>query len=76
MRSGLIAGKEIQMILESPEEYIDSKEYFSRERYFTKLLMDKTEDSYLKYRKTKLNKTYLHEKNKEIILKSIQGIDL
>ena len=74
MNSGLVEGKEIQKILEEPETYVESKEFFSWERYFTKLLMDKTEDTYLKYKKAKLNPVYLHEKNKKTILKAIKGI--
>lgn len=62
--------------LENPEEYIDSQDFFSWERYFTRLLIDQTEESYLKYKKTKLNETYLHEKNKEMILKAIEGVVL
>ena len=76
LKSGLLGIKTVQAILEEPENYIDSMEYFSWERYFTKVLMDYTEDTYLKYRKTKLNPAYLHEKNKEIILKSMEEIEL
>lgn len=76
LNSELLGGKEIPRILEKPEEYIDSKKFFSWERYFTKLLADKTEGSYLKYRKSILNETYLHEKNKQKILKSIKGIEI
>ena len=63
------------MILENPEDYIDSKLYFSWERYFTKILVEKTKDSYLKYSKSKLNETYLHEKSKRMILESLEGIE-
>ena len=56
------------------EKYIDSRSYFSWERYFTDLLITETGDSYLKYQKAKLNLAYLHERNKDIILKSIKGI--
>ena len=69
-------GEKIQAILEEPEEYIDSREFFSWERYFTRLLVDKTEQSYLKYKKARLNERYLHEKNKQTILKSIKGLKL
>ena len=31
--------------------------------------------SYLRYRKGKLNETYLHDKNRDVILKSIKGIE-
>ena len=63
------------MILENPEDYIDSKLNFSWERYFTKILVEKTKDSYLKYSKSKLNETYLHEKNRRVILESLEGIE-
>ena len=63
------------LMLEESEKYIDSKEYFSWERYFTKVLVDRTQDSYLQYRKAKLNAAYLHERNKRTILKSIRGIE-
>ena len=61
---------------QASEEYIESSEFFSWERYFTKLLIEQTEGTYLKYKKSRLNKVYLHEKNKDIILKSIKGIKL
>ena len=63
------------MILENPEDYIDSKLYFSWERYFTKILVEKTKDSYLKYSKSKLNESYLHEKYRRVILESLEGIE-
>ena len=74
LKSGLLTEKEIQQILDTPEEYIDSKDYFSWERYFTRLLIDKTQGSYLQYRKSKLNESYLHEKSKKAILETMQGI--
>lgn len=40
----------VQAILDSLEEYIESEKYFSWERFFTKLLIDKTENTYLKYK--------------------------
>lgn len=76
LKSGLVDQKALRMILETPEDYIDGKEYFSWERFFTRLLVDQTENTYLKYQKTKLNPAYLHEKNKSIILKSIEGIEI
>ena len=75
LNAGILEGKEIQEILQNPEAYIDSKEYFSWERYFRKLLIEKTEGTYLQYKKATLNETYLHEKNKRKILQSMKGID-
>lgn len=74
LQSGIIVQKEVQAILEQPENYIDSKEYFSWERYFTKLLMTVTEGTYLQYKKSKLNNTYLHKKNKQAIINSMEGL--
>lgn len=74
LNSGLFSRKKIALILEQPEEYADSKDFFSWERFFTKVLMEETDGTFWKYVKLKLNKTYLHDKNKAIILKSIKGI--
>ena len=74
LKSGLIDGREIRKILETPELFIDSKKYFSWERFFTNLLIEKTKNSYLQYRKSAINKTYLHSKNKEKILNCIEAI--
>lgn len=76
LSSGLISDKDIKTMLEEPENYIDSAEYFSWERFFTKLLMERTEETYLKYSKSKLNSNYLHEKNKEKIVNRIQGVKI
>lgn len=74
LKSGLIDDREIHKILETPELFIDSKKYFSWERFFTNLLIEKTKNSYLQYRKSAINKTYLHSKNKEKILNCIEAI--
>lgn len=76
LNSGLISDKDVKTMLEEPENYIDSTEYFSWERFFTKLLMTRTEETYLKYSKSKLNSNYLHEKNKERIVNMMQGIKI
>lgn len=76
LSSGLISDKDIKTMLEEPENYIDSTEYFSWERFFTKLLVTRTEETYLKYSKSKLNSNYLHEKNKERIVNMMQGIKI
>ena len=74
--SKLVDGKEITQILQKPEDYIDSREFFSWERYFTKLLVNITDDSYLKYKKSTLNESYLHDKIKKRILGNIKGVKL
>jgi hypothetical protein len=62
LQSGLIDGATVQDILNHPEDFIESQKYFSWERYFTALLVESTRDSYLKYKKNKLNANYLQEK--------------
>lgn len=76
LKSGLIEGKEIQKILDKPEEYIDGKKYFSWERFFTQFLVENTRDTYLRYSKSRLNPAYLHEKNKNALLKCMEGIEI
>lgn len=76
LNSGLIEGKDISEILAQPEKFIESQEYFSWERYFTKLLSQKTEGTVYKYQKSKLNPVYLHERNRKAIVDSIEGIKL
>lgn len=73
--SGIIENRSLQSILEAPEEYIESKIYFSWERYFTNLLIELTKDSYLKYSKRKINEAYLHESVMSKIIKHIDKID-
>ena len=45
--------------LQNPEEYIDSKEYVSWERYFTDLLIESTSKNFIwAYSKKRLTKAY------------------
>ena len=64
LRSGLI--EEVHTIMEHPAEHIESSEYYTWERFFTKLLTESTQGSHLKYSKSKLNESYLqaHESGK------------
>lgn len=57
-------------------EYIESKEYFSWERFFSALLIEKTKSSYLAYSKRNLNQSYLEEKIKAAILMQMDKIRL
>lgn len=74
LKSGVIDGKAVQDILNHPEDFIESREYFSWERYFTALLVEYTRNSFLKYSKSKLNNAYLHERVKQAILNSMKGV--
>lgn len=74
LKSGLVKEKELKAILDNPSEFIESKKYFSWEQFFTKVLVDKTKETPLAYQKKKLNPTYLHEKNKKVIIKTIENL--
>lgn len=62
-------------LLEQPEDFIESQEYFSWERFFTALLVEHARDTHLKYSKNQLNGAYLHEKIKQAILSAAEGVD-
>lgn len=50
----------VEKILENPEDYIDSKDYVSWERFFTEFLTEKTKDnSVWAYSKKRIAKAYL-----------------
>ena len=66
--------KEIARILEEPSDYIESRKYFSWERFFTALLIEKSQDTYLRYSKKELNSAYLQENIKKQILEQMERI--
>lgn len=70
LKSGLIDGNRIVDILQYTEDYLESSDFFSWERFFTKLLISETEGTYLQYSKQKLNEVYLNAKEKEQILRA------
>lgn len=76
LKSGIIEDKEVKEILTEPERYIESKQYFSWERFFAALLVNKTDGTYLKYTKKTLNPAYLNEKVASRILDVMDGIGL
>lgn len=62
LQSGLINGSETRKVLDNPEEYADSRDYFSWEQFFTAFLTEETKGTYLHYSKTALNPVYLQSK--------------
>ena len=62
--------------MQTPSDYIDSKEYFSWERYFTALLTEKTAGTYLNYTKKALNEAYLRDGVKNTILGQMKNVKL
>ena len=75
LQSGVLDNREINNILREPEKHIDSKEYFSWERFFTALLIQKTRGTYLAYTKSKLNPAYLYKTTMEKIVRTMENID-
>ncbi len=76
LSSGVLGDQEIPALLESPWEHIDSREYFSWERYFTDLLISRTQGTYLAYAKGRLNPAYVKGNVEERIVKVMEGIGL
>lgn len=69
--SGVVKDGDVSRILDNPGEYIESEKYMSWEQFFTALLIEKTQDSYLKYAKPKLNISYKNEKIAQKIIGKI-----
>lgn len=76
LKSGIIENQEIKEILNAPQNYIECREYFSWERFFTALLIEKTEHSYLQYTKRKLNSVYLQKQESKRICSQMKHIEL
>ena len=67
---------EIANILGAPSDHIDSGEYYSWERYFTRLLTDTTQGTYLHYSKNRINPAYLSGAVQRAILEEMKYIVL
>lgn len=72
LQSGVVEDGEVQTVMSVPFEFINSEKYFSWERFFTDLLIDKTKDSYLQYSKHILNPAYTQRMISDKILKVMQ----
>lgn len=68
LKSGLIKTRGINELLEQPEAYIESLDYFSWEKFFEKYLIDITLDSPYAYSKANLAEVYYHRHNAEKII--------
>lgn len=77
LSSGILKDTEVAQILQTPSDYIDGKDYFSWERYFTALLTEKTAGTYLNYyTKKTLNEAYLSDGAKNAILSQMAKVKL
>lgn len=76
LSAGILKDNEVDQMLDNPSEYIESEEYFSWERFFTAVLIEKTKETYLAYAKKRLNAAYLGDGIKEAILEQMEKIEL
>lgn len=79
LKSGIFRNNELTAILTNPSNYIESKEFFSWERFFTYLLEHVTQESILvpKYSKISvLSGFYKRKGNIEKILNQMENIQL
>ena len=70
LKSGVVTDKDMEKILEHPENYIDSSKYMSWEQFFTEKLEDSTKEDIVKrYQKSKLPPYYISSGVRERILR-------
>ena len=69
-----IKDSELKDILREPWIFIDSEKHASWERFFTTILTERTENTYLRYNKKNLNPVYLHDNIKNKILNIVDQI--
>ena len=75
MSTNMIPNIRVSQILEHPENYIDSREYVSWERFFTALLLSQTQTEPLwEYSKKKLPEVYLSSKITNAVKKQMKLI--
>lgn len=71
LKSGLIKTQDIISILETPSEYIESKDYFSWEKFFEDYLIQNTVNTPFQYAKKEINPIYLNNNNSRKIIAEI-----
>ena len=74
LSSDVLKNREIRNILINPADFVDNKEFFSWEQFFTALLVKKTEGTRFAYSKRTLNDSYLAEPVKAAILSLMDKI--
>ena len=75
LQANLLKDHEVQEILEDPSAYISSEVYFSWERYFTALLIAKSQNTWMAYNKRKINQNLLQERVMNSIIEQLPGWD-
>lgn len=76
LSSGLFKDKKTQDMLLHPADYIESSEFFSWERFFTKLLIQLTAGGFLAYEKSSLNPAYLEARQRTVLEAALPKLGL
>ena len=76
LSAGVLKNAAMEKILKNPSEYVESRNYFSWERFFTALLIEETKGTYLAYFKRNLNPVYINESIKTAILSQMKKIKI
>ena len=74
LQSGIFHEETLQKILNSPSEYIESGNFSSWERFFTRLLEELTKNTIYAYNKKHLNPNYLTRGNLEKLKQTLPVI--
>lgn len=68
LKSGLVQTDDLNEVLESPSDYIESSVYFSWEQFFTDYLVQNTNGTFYSYSKNGLNKFYTVRNNMDQVV--------
>jgi hypothetical protein len=68
LSSGLIKTEDVAEVLDNPSAYVESRDYFSWEQFFTDYLVRNTENTPFRYSKKRINSVYLIKANGEKIV--------
>ena len=71
LKTGIVKKEGIKETLEDPGRFIESRQFFSWERYFNKMLENITEGTVYMYNKKHLNESYLTKGNVQKFLQQI-----
>ena len=74
LASGVVDGNRIKDMLGHTEDFVESGEFFSWEKFFTHVLVQETKDTYLRYTKAELNDAYLNTRVMKSVLVSMGRI--
>lgn len=72
MSAGVVTDEEIAEILDDPSDYVESRDFFSWEQFFTYLLEKKTRGTPAQYNKKELARYYLQDENVRKIVMAIE----